>query len=164
MSDPWDCPPGTCEWSAWRPWKDETREFRECVGCEKREWREVQDGTKVRLTTSFGTNSPRWLTMDEAAVDHAIRVLNEALEADRYAIESLMAFEVLVNKNLAGHASIQCSPHGEAVNYSWLRPLGLINGLFGAGSDSWGYIAMEVDEAGRILRFIRTPERKEVAK
>ena len=107
---------------------------------------------------------PHWRTMDEAAVDQAIRVLNEALEADRYAIESLMAFEVLVNKNLAGHASIQCSPHAEAVDYSWLQPLGLINGLFGADSDSRGYIAMEVNEAGKILRFIRTSERNEVAK
>ena len=36
-----------------------------------------------------------------------------------------------------------------------LRPLGLVNGLFGVDSDDWGFIAMVVNADGSIDRFER---------
>ena len=96
--------------------------------------------------------------MNNKAVDYAIQVLNEALSADPDAINELMRKSVLVNEHLASHPTIQVGYDNTA--HSWtLRPLGLINGLFGADVDSWGFICMRVDENGRIERFERTPGR-----
>ena len=99
--------------------------------------------------------------MNSEAIGNAIRVLNEALEADPEAINRMMRLEVPVNEKLAGHATIQVGtseldpPHPGKV----VRPLGLINGLYGAGDDQWGFIAMMVDEAGKIVKFIPVPAR-----
>ena len=81
------------------------------------------------------------------AVQQAVRVLNEALEADADAMVALMAVEVSVNQSLAEHPSIQVgwSELDPSNTRSYvLRPLGLINGLFGVDKDDWGFIAMEV--------------------
>lgn len=73
------------------------------------------------------------------AVEQAVAVLNEALEADPVAMLGLFQHGVSVNDALADHPTIQVdSETGTAV----LRPLGLINGLFGVDADNWGYIAM----------------------
>ena len=94
--------------------------------------------------------------MNEQAVDQAIRVLNEALEADPQAINQLFDTFVVVNGALVDHPSIQVGAVPESPHF-WLSPLGLINGLFGADHSSWGFIAANVDESGNILSFGRTP-------
>ena len=90
------------------------------------------------------------------SVDRAIEVLNEALGMDRDGISRLMSLEVEVwAEPFEAHPSIQVSA-GSAPTRSRLRPLGLINGLFGAGDYGWGFIAMDVDlETGAIDRFFR---------
>ena len=93
-------------------------------------------------------------------VDEAIKVLNEALKLDSSAVRELFELEISVNKELADHPTIQVGEsfidprEGEYV----IRPIGLINGLFGCDEGSWGYIAMERDaQDGHIMRFMRTP-------
>jgi len=99
---------------------------------------------------------------DATAVDFAIKVLNEALEADRDAVSKLMEAEVEVNAEpFIDHPTIQVGhrdydPDQPVI----LRPLGLINGLFGADQDAWGFIAMIVNDDGSIAEFIRTPGRE----
>lgn len=102
---------------------------------------------------------PRW---NESAIALAIRVLNEALEADPDAINELMRTEVVVNTDaLRDHWSVQVGPHdpdGRAVADGQIvvRPLGLINGLFGVDRDGWGLIAMRLEkDTARIVRFER---------
>ena len=75
----------------------------------------------------------------EDPIDRAVRVLNEALEADPKAINRLMDAQVPVNDALAAHPSIQV---GERPNAHGLRmrPLGLINGLFGTSPRSTSVI------------------------
>ena len=90
-------------------------------------------------------------------IDWAVGVLNSALVCDAAAIQALMALEVPANDSLAEHPTIQVGTSmvrprdGEYV----VRPLGLINGLFGADSEDWGFIAMIVDANGAIERFER---------
>ena len=90
-------------------------------------------------------------------IDWAVGVLNSALVCDAAAIQAIMALEVPVNESLAEHPTIQVGEsHARPVaNEYTLRPLGLINGLFGVDSDSWGFIAMVVNADGSIDRFER---------
>ena len=84
-------------------------------------------------------------------------MLNSALVCDAAAIQALMALEVPANDSLAEHPTIQVGEsHTRPVaNEYTLRPLGLINGLFGVDSDDWGFIAMVVNADGSIDRFER---------
>ena len=87
----------------------------------------------------------------------AVKVLNEALAADPIAVNALMRMMVPVNELLAAHPSIQVGKGsdmgGEFDDAYYMRPLGLINGLFGVNDDGWGYIFAETDDKGNIVRF-----------
>ena len=101
-----------------------------------------------------------------SAIDRAIAVLNEALAADPAAMAALMTMETSCNEAMADHPSIQVGAYERETGTPtlagpyWVRPLGLINGLFGVDADRWGFIAMNVDEHGRITEFLRTPPRQ----
>ena len=88
-------------------------------------------------------------------IDWAVGVLNSALVCDPGAMRDMMALEVPVNDALSEHPTIQvgASLYRHGGEYM-LRPLGLINGLFGGDSDA-GFIAMIVDADGAIERFER---------
>ena len=97
---------------------------------------------------------------DMAAVERAVRVLNEALLLDREAIEKLFAFRVNVNQELGAHPTIQVASAHPGAQGLTLGAIGLINGLFGADAESWGFICMDVDDNDhtKILRFsVRNP-------
>lgn len=88
-------------------------------------------------------------------VDEAITLLNEAVQRDPDAIETLLESHVPCNALLAQHPTIQC----------WLvdrKPrvglLGILNGLFGVDEYRYGPIMSVHDGAGRLLRFARTAE------
>jgi len=82
----------------------------------------------------------------------ASHVLNEALASEPDAVQELVETEVMVGQELRYHPSIQVAyePSDETVT---LRVFGLINGLFGADRDSWGYLCAHVDGHGKIERF-----------
>ena len=86
-------------------------------------------------------------------IEKAIDVLNEALEADPRAVDRIMHTKFQVNDELAKHWSIQCGRFEADGNLTYVRPLGLINGLFGVDADDWGFIAMEFWADGSIRRF-----------
>ena len=85
-------------------------------------------------------------------VTQAIKVLNEALEADPEAIKQLLFHRVSTNVGMAEHPTIQV--HGPPEGGYTLGILGLINGLLGAWPDTWGYVCVEVDDHdGHPVRF-----------
>lgn len=90
------------------------------------------------------------MTDMDAAIDAAIAVLNQALEADPEAVAGLVNHRVPCNAKLAAHPTIQVGPDGVGL-------LGILNGLFGADPRGWGFICAVLSEDGTILRFERTP-------
>ena len=95
-------------------------------------------------------------------IDRAIQVLNEALDSDPAAINQLMSCEVLINTTLTVHPTIQVGKshqRPDRIEYV-LRPLGLINGLFGVDEDTYGFIAARVGEDGKIEGFERLDKGK----
>ena len=97
------------------------------------------------------------MNIDDERIDFAIKVLNEALEADPEAMNKLFNVKVQVNDELLNHPTIQCNG-----NRKDMGPMGLINGLFGADDNSIGFICMHVDIVNedpfevKISRFDRT--------
>ena len=88
-------------------------------------------------------------------LSHAIKILNEALVADRKTVSRLFASSFYHNSTeLAEHPTIQCGQGNES--FPWrLRPIGVINGIFGTNDDSCGFIAMELeDDLVTIRRFV----------
>ena len=85
------------------------------------------------------------------AVKWAINVLNEALELEPVAITDLLFRRVSIGPGLATHQSIQTRAAGPD-SYQ-VSALGLINGLFGADENDWGFIYAHVDDSGLITHF-----------
>lgn len=85
------------------------------------------------------------------AIEDAVRVLNEALEADPVAINALFNCSVTCNSKLANHPTIQVGKEGDSVWY--VRLLGIINGLFGVDVEQWGFIYMSLSPYGTIEKF-----------
>jgi len=90
--------------------------------------------------------------------DYAIRVLNEAFEADPTAISAMFSpmTRFLCNEELADHPTIQVRSYDDSVNPTTVGVLGLINGLLADEGNVAGAIAMMVDEdTGEITGFTR---------
>lgn len=81
-------------------------------------------------------------TAKPETINHAVQWLNEALEADREAIQHLFDLKVSCNAALASHPTfqIQVGPDGH-----WITPIGLVNGILGIREDGWGYVAIVYD-------------------
>ncbi len=104
------------------------------------------------------------------AIQLAIKVLNEALEADRVAMNALLKHSVECNWDLGDHWSIQVGAYDPETDDETddplqhgpyrVRLLGVINGLFGIGPDSWGFIVGYTDEHGDFTRFEYRPPRQ----
>ena len=115
----------------------------------------------MKVTMNMPTNeypSPRYkdpselpeIPIDPAQhmelVRRAVVVLNRALAVDPYAVDTLFESAVGVRKILADDPTVQILVVNPAVPEPLyqLRPMGLINGLFGVDDTSWGFIAMEM--------------------
>ena len=117
---------------------------------------EMSEAAKALVSEpSFAAGIYKMIHRDEF-IQQAIDVLNEALAIDPYAINALMKLEVVCHAGLGRHPTIQVGAQQHRLT---LRPLGLINGLFGADEDGWGFICMKTDEDGRIVEFALTPPR-----
>ena len=92
------------------------------------------------------------------AIDRAIALLNEALEADRHAMsEMMLGWDVLANEQLAALSAFRCKTvrYG-AAEWTALTVLGLINGILGLQRDGWGKIAVGFEPGTRnITGFYR---------
>ena len=88
-----------------------------------------------------------------SAVDKAIEVLNRAIQKDPDAIRRLFKVQIECNEELLNDPDIQIKVEG---NKCFIRPLGLINGLFGAAEDGFGKIvAICSDESGDFQKFVK---------
>jgi hypothetical protein len=83
-----------------------------------------------------------------------IAVLNRALVEDRAAISQMFTTYTQCNPTLVNDPTIQCSMLEQQAR---VRPLGIINGLFGIFDDGpkkgFGAIYMTVNEDGSIKEF-----------
>ena len=86
------------------------------------------------------------------AVDKAIEALNRALKKDPTAIQQLFRTEVPCNDDLAADPDIQVKVEGKKC---FLRPLGLINGLFGAAADGFGKVVAICSDDGVFQKFVK---------
>lgn len=91
----------------------------------------------------------------ESQVDFAIGVLNELLRTDEQAITALVEHRVTANAALADHptAQVMVRDHGPRIG-PCIGMLGVINAIFGADENGYGYIGVEHD-GRRVLRFVR---------
>lgn len=83
--------------------------------------------------------------------ENAVKLLNEALEADPVAIGQLIDMRVVCKQKLMDHPTIQIDGNRVGI-------LGIINGIFGIHRggplDGQGFIAAIYDsETGKLLRF-----------
>ena len=87
--------------------------------------------------------------------EQAVKILNEALEADSVAINQMFSHRVACSERLANHATIQVRDYQRDGDPSIpnIGVLGLINGIFGISLDGCGYIQTEIDEMNEIVRF-----------
>jgi hypothetical protein len=95
---------------------------------------------------------PNW-----EAIDAAIVVLNRLLKVDPEACRAFFLLEAPVNTmELGDDPEIQCLQDDPPNGPIFLRPLGLINGLFGADERACGFITMDIeDTSGSIVGFRR---------
>ncbi len=88
-----------------------------------------------------------------AVLDTFLRVLNEAVAADRRAIQDLIDTRTQCGQALADHPTIQVIDLGSHPLQYLVGTLGLINGLVEAATGE--RIAACYDEAGQLTGFIR---------
>lgn len=78
----------------------------------------------------------------------AVTLLNEALAADRMAVDVLINFRINCNQQLAFHPTIQVSADNR------VGLLGLINGIFGLNENT--QLVCAVYEGTRLIKFALT--------
>lgn len=92
------------------------------------------------------------------AIEKAVTQLNSMLEADPVAITLMFNHEEYCNEKLAKHPTCQVADtyaFNDGTKRSggdyFVRPLGIINGLFGVDKESWGWIYMEWDSSNKVI-------------
>lgn len=86
------------------------------------------------------------------SVDHAIAVLNRAVQKDREAVQALIQNRVPCNVALAEDSTIQV---GDRNGQYSVGLLGIVNGIFGADENQFGYIWARFTETGDLIQFER---------
>lgn len=95
---------------------------------------------------------------DSISVKDVINILNEVVEKDPEAANSLFGHRVECNKKIADHPTIQVSMYPPD-NTPKIGIIGILNGMFGIQKDGFGALAAEVDDNGKIIQFVETPDR-----
>ncbi len=79
-------------------------------------------------------------------VEKAVKILNEALEADPVAMNALFNKRVPCNKELGDHKTIQIAKSGVyGLDFESLGAIGIINGIFGIDDESYGAITVRYE-------------------
>lgn len=84
-----------------------------------------------------------------------IEGLNDFIRIDEPAVRAIMNYRVPCNDTMANHPTIQVNAKHE------VGMLGLLNGVIGVDQKGWGYLAMEIDDDGKILKFVELMEASE---
>lgn len=82
-------------------------------------------------------------------LEQIINVLNEALELDQNAIETLINTRVSCSVQLANHPTIQVR---QSKTEYRVGLLGILNGIVGADENGVGYISAVIEE-GRLIKL-----------
>ena len=93
--------------------------------------------------------------IDEQLADRIVAFLNELNAIDPKATTLLFSHRVECNRALADHPTVQVG--GDTPDDRRVGMIGILNGLVGAREDQWGVVAMEVEDDGRITRFVKLP-------
>ena len=119
-------------------------------------------------------------TWQGRTIDEVIAFLNELLALDADAVTAWVETRVGCNEALAAHPTLQVAGKelkepGERADGSMdlglpfrFGLLGVLNGIFGADGEGWGFIAAQYNDGEdyarnpRIARFLRTPERHQL--
>lgn len=97
-------------------------------------------------------------------VDHAIELLNWIAENDPDLVQSVVDTRFKCNHEVWGHPTIQVRSYttGDGPIEGSVSILGILNGVFGTIKggklDGYSYIAVVLDENGKVLRFKRTED------
>jgi hypothetical protein len=91
--------------------------------------------------------------MHHVSVNHAVRVLNELLEADPEAMKALFECRVPCNRAMGGHPTVQVALREGADKTDFdngyeVGVMGIINAIFGAIPDGRGYLCFYQDKSG----------------
>lgn len=78
-------------------------------------------------------------------VDRVIEFLNSLVELDQEAIEKLIEARVFCNEALADHPTVQVGTYHSDSKLPKVGMLGILNGMFGADTQRWGYICAVYD-------------------
>lgn len=89
-----------------------------------------------------------------------IEYLNSLLDADAAAVSALFSLRISCGTELAEHPTVQVGTMGGA--HPLVGFIGILNGLFGADEDGWGFLGA-VYEEGRIVRFAEVDHRVKTA-
>lgn len=83
-------------------------------------------------------------------VDAAVKLLNEANDADPDAMSRLISHRTPCNDRMANHPTIQVGKDGSTF---LVGMLGIINGIYGTRVNGHGFVAAITNDEGEILRF-----------
>lgn len=89
------------------------------------------------------------------SVDEAIEVLNRIHQADHHVLPALMRHRVPCNTAVADDPAVQVGPGPNRSGWV-IGLLGVLNGIFGADDDGWGYIVADWDGGSNLRGFRRT--------
>jgi len=96
--------------------------------------------------------------MEKINLDEVVGFLNSLIRLDAKAMKGLVESRVPCNEHLSAHETVQVlrTENGTLE----VGVLGLLNGLIGIHDSGWGYLSVELDEYGNLLRFLQTPKTK----
>lgn len=87
------------------------------------------------------------------SIDDVIKVLNDALDHDRVAMQSLIESRVQCSDSFIEHPSIQVGHNHEG--HVEIGMLGIINGLFGTDDMGSGPVGAYYDGSGQLRSFVK---------
>ena len=96
------------------------------------------------------------VTAEPVTVEDAILYLNGILHTDGDCIAELVSHRVVCNHAMAHHPTVQVMEKDGAF---LVGLLGILNGLFGANDDGWGYISAYFGDGGELDHFKVTEPR-----
>ena len=112
----------------------------------------VASAISIPSPAPAATEARREAMPEAVSIDAAIERLNEMLAADPRAIQALIDERVSCSEALANHKTCQVGRTGKGFE---VGPLGIINGILGADTNSCGFVAAEYGMGVELIKFVR---------
>jgi hypothetical protein len=85
-------------------------------------------------------------------VTEAVATLNELVALDRDVMDKLVKARFITTTEFSNHPTVQCGRRGPNSELT-IGLLGVLNAIFGIDSFDWGYVAVDLDDDGNLLKF-----------